>query len=418
MIMRSIHQFFICTFFLLALGNRVSAQVSGISGCNGTRYKTQVFSEYQIEVISYGSNINSGGGLAQPLYMDVYTPKNDTATLRPAIVLAHGGSFVFGDKSDMAAYCIDLAKRGYVAVSVQYRLWPIFQLGAPDSTKLMSQAIMAMGDMKAVIRSLRMDAATTNKYKVHPDWIFCGGYSAGAVTALHVAQLNTTDVIPPFIQTAINTLGGINGNTGTAANQTYPSDVKAVMSLSGGLYQRDWIDANDVPMYSIHGTADDVVFYTVGVAAGIVTLHGSGNLHQRADQVGITHKLTTVPGGGHTDVYFSTTYAPVLNTFVNETLTEFHDMFCGTTDTQNPTEVKKTLWSVAPNPVSDVLFVQLPADMPRAKVQVYHSNGQLALSTWVENGKSIGLNHLPTGLYFARIVEQQSYFQAIRFVKD
>jgi acetyl esterase/lipase len=58
---------------------------------------------------------------------DVYWTKS--TKLRPAIVLVHGGYWWGGDRSQMAAWARDLAKRGYVVFSVSYRLstqdvWP------------------------------------------------------------------------------------------------------------------------------------------------------------------------------------------------------------------------------------------------------------------------------------------------------
>ena len=58
------------------------------------------------------------------LTMDIYTPRNDSLTKRPLVVLVHGGAFFFGDKHDveMIAQCTHLASLGYVAVSINYRM--------------------------------------------------------------------------------------------------------------------------------------------------------------------------------------------------------------------------------------------------------------------------------------------------------
>ena len=44
--------------------------------------------------------------------------------------------------------------------------------------------------MKASVRFFTKDAATTNTYKINPNKIFIGGYSAGAITALHYGYVN------------------------------------------------------------------------------------------------------------------------------------------------------------------------------------------------------------------------------------
>jgi para-nitrobenzyl esterase len=384
-----------------------------VSACDGMRYTKQVFVDHTVETIPYGSNITADGNTIT-MSMDIYQPKGDSAALRPVIVMQHGGTFIFGNKSDMAGYCIDMARRGYVAVSVQYRLYPLFQLPYPDSIAIMRQAIMAMGDMKAAIRYLREDAATVKKYRVHPDWIFSGGYSAGAISALHVAQLDMTDPMPTFISTAITSLGGIHGNTGTATNQTYPSSVKAVLSLSGGLYDPSWIDSDDVPMHSIHGTADNTVYYTSGLAANLINLNGSGNLHARANAIGLPNTLLTVTGGGHTNIYSGASYAPQLAQYINDATVQLHNMFCTPLDTDYPDAAAVSTWSLVPNPTSGDVRIALPTTLAQADVQVYNAIGGLVLAQKLLNGSTLSLGSLTPGLYLVRVEGMEEVLKLVK----
>ncbi|HWB62587.1 MAG TPA: hypothetical protein VG603_03680, partial [Chitinophagales bacterium] len=82
------------------------------------RYKDVVFTNWQVDSVAY--TVVNG----RPLLMDVYQPTGDTAVLRPLIIFAHGGSFMHGDRhvDRMHEICSLLAKRGYVAVSIDYRL--------------------------------------------------------------------------------------------------------------------------------------------------------------------------------------------------------------------------------------------------------------------------------------------------------
>ena len=55
---------------------------------------------------------------------DIYTPTGDTQTSRPAMIWVHGGAFAAGDKAK-APYpklANEFAQRGYVALSINYRL--------------------------------------------------------------------------------------------------------------------------------------------------------------------------------------------------------------------------------------------------------------------------------------------------------
>ncbi|MEP7323962.1 MAG: hypothetical protein ABI761_18685, partial [Saprospiraceae bacterium] len=72
--------FLTSTFFSLSAQN---------SGCNGFRYKNEVFQNVKVSTIIYGRNaslIPNQDSLN--LFMDVYEPEGDIASARPAIVLA------------------------------------------------------------------------------------------------------------------------------------------------------------------------------------------------------------------------------------------------------------------------------------------------------------------------------------------
>jgi len=58
------------------------------------------------------------------LDMDIYEPVGDTLTSRPVIIFAHTGAFFSGNNEldDVVDLSISAAKRGYVAVSINYRL--------------------------------------------------------------------------------------------------------------------------------------------------------------------------------------------------------------------------------------------------------------------------------------------------------
>ena len=52
-------------------------------------------------------------------------PSTDVRLKRPAMVMIHGGGFINGnrdDKKDLIEWCMELAMRGYVAVSIDYRI--------------------------------------------------------------------------------------------------------------------------------------------------------------------------------------------------------------------------------------------------------------------------------------------------------
>jgi acetyl esterase/lipase len=64
---------------------------------------------------------------ARDLHVDLYRPDHDS--LDAAVILLHGGGWMFGDRQDMADYAMQLAPSGFTAICAEYRLlgeaaWP------------------------------------------------------------------------------------------------------------------------------------------------------------------------------------------------------------------------------------------------------------------------------------------------------
>ncbi|HEY6562499.1 MAG TPA: alpha/beta hydrolase [Polyangiaceae bacterium] len=106
------------------------------------------------------------------LKLDVYRPVTTSAS-RPAIVQIHGGAWVVGDKRDQGVpLCAHLARNGWVAFNVNYRLSP----GATFPDHLV--------DLKHAIAWIRSHA---QEYGVDPSFIAVTGGSAGGHLAALVA---------------------------------------------------------------------------------------------------------------------------------------------------------------------------------------------------------------------------------------
>ena len=73
--------------------------------------------------IEYGEAYNNKTNEYQKLKLDAYfPPESDQRDVRPAVVFMHGGGFSSGDKMSGSKFAQELARRGYVAFSVNYRL--------------------------------------------------------------------------------------------------------------------------------------------------------------------------------------------------------------------------------------------------------------------------------------------------------
>ncbi|MBC8082813.1 MAG: alpha/beta hydrolase, partial [Hymenobacter sp.] len=235
--------------------------------------------------VPFGSAVNAQGN-PQTLLMDVYRPAAGPATPQPLLILAHGGAFLFGARADydVSELCTRFARLGYVTVSIDYRLGNFATFGSA------AVVVRAVHDMRAAVRFFRQDAATVNQYNVEPDYIFVGGSSAGAITALHAAFLDK--------DTELTTLnagvpGGLEGNSG---NPGYSSASRAAINLCGALGNPTWLEAGSQPFVSLHGTNDPIVPYG---AQPLLSLYGSSVLKPRADAVGVFNAFYSFKGAGH-----------------------------------------------------------------------------------------------------------------------
>jgi carboxylesterase type B len=229
------------------------------------RYRDAIFTSVTTTSnIVYGSAVNQSGQTVS-LTLDAYRPVGDTVTSRPAIVWVHGGSFSSGSKTsaELVDEATTFAKKGYVNVSINYRLSTGCSASSPTATCVTS-IVDAKHDAQAAVRFLRANAAT---YGVDPNRIAVAGTSAGAITALNVG-FDPTD-------------------PGTSGNPGYSSAVRAAVSLSGAAVLTT-PSAGDAHSLLFHGTADSLVPYQWAV-----------DTQTNARAAGLVSELTTWTGGGH-----------------------------------------------------------------------------------------------------------------------
>ncbi|MEO0481230.1 MAG: alpha/beta hydrolase [Planctomycetota bacterium] len=239
------------------------------------RYANEVFEFVDVQTdIAYGSAFNDATGVQETLLLDLYRPLGDTETSRPAVVLAHEGGFLIGDKSQVEFAVIgkDLASRGYVAVSINYRL------GVEPVTPAIVNA--ASHDVLAAVRWLRSQESALG---IDVDRIACFGASAGGVASM-TSQYD-------------NDLG-----EGSSGNPGFSSDAQAVVELWAAFSSFE-LDPGEVPFAIVHGTADQLVPFQFAL-----------DLSAKAALVGIPSELHTVQGGPHSawDFYLPTYHLEVV----------------------------------------------------------------------------------------------------------
>lgn len=373
---------------LLCLGIQQSASAQ----CPIGRYNSNVFTDFTIDTVTYSTPYN--------LQMDIYQPVGDTLTMRPLIILAHGGSFISGNKnadSTVVQMCRNFAKRGYVTASINYRLGTMF--GMLDSAYAVNEVVQAISDGKAAIRYFMKDAATSNTYKVDTNNIFVGGNSAGAIIYMHVGYIDSISECPSYIAAAMAANGGFEGNSGNAG---YNTKNKAVINLAGALNTSAMVGWYDKPSVNVQGDADITVPYNCGypnIGVSVpVRLCGLGQLEPAYTAKGVYHMSKVFVGDSH--VPWSSNAAKFFT--VDSLVTEFlYNMVCTNVAGVN-TVATNTEVTVYPNPADEMLNITAAALVQ--SVTVFDNMGRVVVAQET-NRQNFELNtaHLAAGIYYIKL---------------
>ncbi len=118
------------------------------------------------------------------LLMDIFQPEVPAGTELPVIINVHGGGLIDGNKNLSVGFCRQLAKRGYLVCSLEYRLIP--------NVRVYEQFDDVCAGMDCVGRKLvEFDVDFTRIYMV--------AESAGAYLATYVAAMKNSKALQDAI---------------------------------------------------------------------------------------------------------------------------------------------------------------------------------------------------------------------------
>jgi acetyl esterase/lipase len=238
-------------------------------------------------------NITYGKAGDTELKLDLARPQGDRSF--PAIVFIHGGGWAGGDRQGYRGQIQEAARRGYVAVTIDYRLMK-FDQAKKETTTATPIFPAQIHDAKAAIRWVRANA---QKYHVNSDRIGVTGGSAGGHLSLLVGLASPTA-----------NLEGDSGNPGQS------SRVQAVVNTFGptemvGCYEKSsvaWIfrlflggTPSEAPE---RYKAASPVTYVSKDAPPILTLHGDKDALVPIEQAKLLDEKMKAVGASHTLVVF------------------------------------------------------------------------------------------------------------------
>ena len=409
------------TGFLAIIGLLFGLFANVTMAQTGQRYAEPVFDEVNIETgIPFSSAVKEGDTSPTTLYLDFYEPVGDTLSARPLVITVFGGAFVAGsrDYADMVEYCTRLAKHGYAAASIDYRLISIWNL---NSTALIRDAYMAAQDVSSAIRFFKYHCA---EYRIDTEQVFLLGNSAGSI-AIYCELFMDEDERPT--ETFEDPDLGPMHSSGFDEYAGFSPAVAGAIPQWGGVMDLDVIDEEEyVPLCMLHGTDDTNVPYDSGycyngMLPGVMPyMYGSHPIAGRLDEIGITdYEFHSFEGEGHA-FYF----IPVVFTLIEE---KFDTCFSITRDflfhhlnlPQSVPEIMGKEMQVYPNPTTDFVTIHMGDAMPnkpRSLVVMDVMGRSLFFESNVSPQAIIDVSQWPSGVYIIRI-EQDDALDVQKFVK-
>lgn len=212
--------------------------------------------------VVYEPDIEFGKGGEVALQLDLAKPEKMTGPA-PCIVMIHGGGWRGGHRKVHVAQIFEFAKRGYVAVTIQYRLVPTARFPAQ------------IEDVKCAVRYLRANA---QKHNIDPERIGAVGFSAGGHLSMMLGTMDKADGLEGTgghadqsskVQAVVSFFGPAD-----LAADDYPALVVGLINdFVGSTPEEDaavrkqaspitYVDKDDAPMLLYQGTKDRLVPHT------------------------------------------------------------------------------------------------------------------------------------------------------------
>lgn len=250
------------------------------------------------------------------LYMDIFQPFGDENVKRPVLIVCFGGGFVLGNRKfgDIRAIAIEMAKRGYVTASIDYRLG----MNMFDEGAALRGVYRGVQDGRAAVRYFRANAEALG---VDPNQIFIGGHSAGGFIALQNAYTDKENERPASTRKTSYRWGAWLGSRSynlpdqgcldcAGDNKHVNGKANAVVSLAGALGYLEHIEgSNDVPNIMFHSSDDIVVAYgakqpfkivaPLVVGFDLPTAYGGAKVNNRAQDVHAPAAFYSYNNRGH-----------------------------------------------------------------------------------------------------------------------
>ena len=287
--------------------------------------KTKVFTGKANEIplkYRYPKSVSPGDSTilkVTTLTMDAYMPSlaADPGTKRPVIIYLHTGNFLppgtngspCGDRRDSIAVdlCKGFARRGYVAISIDYRLgWnPVATTLDGRRGTLLNAVYRSIHDVKECVRVIKAIGASYNMDTANIALVGegTGAYIAHAYNSLDkYPEFMTLPKFVGYIDTAkVGYIDGTRGLFNLYKKSNVSTKIKAIGTLGGALADTSWLEAGDAPIISMQCVRDPFAPFGYGIVTvpsslqTVVEVDGANNTIMRAQRLGNNSLFAAVP---------------------------------------------------------------------------------------------------------------------------
>ena len=218
---------------------------------------------------------------SEKLKADVVRPDDDKAY--PLVMMVHGGGWTSGDKWELLNHVREVAKAGFVAVSINYRLAPKHQMAAQidDCRFALSWAIN-----------------NSKKWRANSDRVGLWGYSAGAHLVSMIALQDEWNQ-PRYRLRESPAICAVVAGGAPCSFDFIPPDNRVIAHVFGGTKDEvpeayrlaspiEYVRADAPPFFFFHGTNDFLVPQTISRA-----------MSDKLRTLGATAEYLSVEGKGH-----------------------------------------------------------------------------------------------------------------------
>ncbi|MBS0208003.1 MAG: alpha/beta hydrolase [Planctomycetes bacterium] len=147
----------------------------------------------------------------EKLLLDIYPPAPGSPETRAGVIVVHGGGWVDGKRSDLAASSRWLAQQGYTTFSIDYRLCNSADRFKDPSAPAKNRFPAALDDCQRAVRWIRRHAEA---FGIEPQRLGAYGHSAGGHLVALLGTMETRDNSDPELA-------------------SYSSRVNAVVNIAG-----------------------------------------------------------------------------------------------------------------------------------------------------------------------------------------